>query len=97
MRSLTESFRNHCSRCRRARAANNLYHRQPGKEPASAIIRADDCSCRMHQVRNYSPPWICLMTYDGRTVHCRLNGLDYTSGSQIFGEAIWYNVPKTAD
>ena len=48
-------------------------------------------------MRNYSPPWICLMTFDGRTVHCRLKGLDYTSGSQIFGEAIWYNVPKTAD
>ena len=34
---------------------------------------------------------------DGRTGYTRLNGREYTSGIAIFGEAIWYKLPKTAD
>ena len=33
---------------------------------------------------------------DGRTGYSRLKGREYTSGIAIFGEAIWYNLPKTA-
>ena len=34
---------------------------------------------------------------DGRTGYSRLKGREYTSGIAIFGEAIWYKLPKTAD
>ena len=34
---------------------------------------------------------------DGRTGYTRLKGREYTSGIAIFGEAIWYKMPKTAD
>ena len=34
---------------------------------------------------------------DGRTGYSRLKGREYTSGVAIFGEAIWYMLPKTAD
>ena len=34
---------------------------------------------------------------DGRTGYSRLNGREYTAGISIFGEAIWYKLPKTAD
>ena len=37
------------------------------------------------------------MGSDGSAAHCRLKGLNYTSRIAIFGEAMWYNVPKTAD
>ena len=34
---------------------------------------------------------------DGRTGYSRLTGREYTAGISIFGEAIWYKLPKTAD
>ena len=34
---------------------------------------------------------------DGRTGYSRLKGREYTAGISIFGEAIWYKLPKTAD
>ena len=34
---------------------------------------------------------------DGRTRYPRLKGREYTAGIAIFGEAIWYKLPKTAD
>ena len=34
---------------------------------------------------------------DGRTGHSRLKGREYTAGISIFGEAMWYKLPKTAD
>ena len=34
---------------------------------------------------------------DGKTGYTRLKGCENTSGIQIFGEAIWYKMPKTAD
>ena len=34
---------------------------------------------------------------DGRTGYSRLKGREYTSGIAIFGEAIWYKLPKTAN
>ena len=34
---------------------------------------------------------------DGRTGYSRLEGRENTSGMAIFGEAIWYKLPKTAD
>ena len=34
---------------------------------------------------------------DGRTWYSRLKGREYTSGIALFGEAIWYKLPKTAD
>ena len=34
---------------------------------------------------------------DGRTGYSRLKGREYTAGIAIFGEALWYKVPKTAD
>ena len=34
---------------------------------------------------------------DGRTGYSRLKGREYTAGIAIFGEAIWYKLPKTAD
>ena len=34
---------------------------------------------------------------DGRTGYSRLQGREYTSGIAIFGETIWYKLPKTAD
>ena len=34
---------------------------------------------------------------DGRIGYSRLKGRAYTSGIAIFGEAIWYKRPKTAD
>ena len=34
---------------------------------------------------------------DGRTGYSRLKGREYTSGIAVFGEAIWYKLPKTAD
>ena len=34
---------------------------------------------------------------DGRTGYSRLKGREYTFGIAIFGEAIWYKQPKTAD
>ena len=37
------------------------------------------------------------MRADGRTGYSRLKGREYTSGIAIFGEAIWYKLPKTAD
>ena len=37
------------------------------------------------------------MRADGRTGYSRLKGGEYTSGIAIFGEAIWYKQPKTAD
>ena len=37
------------------------------------------------------------MRSDGRAGYCRPKGLDHTSRIAIFGEAMWYNVPKTAD
>ena len=37
------SFRNWCSYCVRARAADDLHHRQPHKEPEFPIIMADYC------------------------------------------------------
>ena len=36
------------------------------------------------------------MRADGRTGYSRLKGREYTSGIAIFGEAIWYKLPKTA-
>ena len=33
----------------------------------------------------------------GRTEYSRLKGREYTSGITIFGEAMWYQLPKTAD
>ena len=43
-RALTHtSFRNWCSYCVRARAANDPHHRQPCKEPEFPIIMADYC------------------------------------------------------
>ena len=46
-------------------------------------------------------PWLvrhCGWTVraDGRT-YSRLKGREYTSDISIFGEAIWYKLPKTAD
>ena len=37
------SFRNWCSYCVRARAADDPHHRQPHKEPEFPIIMADYC------------------------------------------------------
>ena len=37
------------------------------------------------------------MRTDGRTGYSRLKGREYTAGIAIFGEAIWYKVPKVAD
>ena len=37
------------------------------------------------------------MRADGRTGHSRLKGREHTGGIPIFGEAIWYKLPKTAD
>ena len=37
------------------------------------------------------------MRADGRTRSSRLEGREYTAGTSIFGEAIWYKLPKTAD
>ena len=34
---------------------------------------------------------------DGRTGYSRLKGREYTAGIAIFGEAIWYKLPKVAD
>ena len=34
---------------------------------------------------------------DGRTGYSRLMGREHTTGTSIFGEAIWYTLPKTAD
>ena len=34
---------------------------------------------------------------DGRTGYSRLKGREYTAGVPIFGEAIWYKLPKTDD
>ena len=39
----------------------------------------------------------CAVEADGRTGHSRLKGREYTAGISIFGEAIWYMLPKTAD
>ena len=37
------------------------------------------------------------MRADGRTGNSRLKRREYTCGIAIFGEAIWYKIPKTAD
>ena len=37
------------------------------------------------------------MRADGRTGYSRLKGREYTSGIAVFGEAMWYKLPKTAD
>ena len=34
---------------------------------------------------------------DGRTGYSRFKGSEYTAGISIFGEAIWYKLPKVAD
>ena len=39
----------------------------------------------------------CAVRSGGRTGYSRLKGRDYTAGISIFGEAIWYKLPKTAD
>ena len=44
--------------------------------------------------------WIlsrCAVRADGRTGYSRLKGREYTAGKSIFGEAIWYKLPKTTD
>ena len=37
------------------------------------------------------------MRADGRTGYSRLKGREQTAGIAIFGEAIWYKLPKVAD
>ena len=37
------------------------------------------------------------MRADGRTGYSRLKGRENTAGMAIFGEAIWYKLPNTAD
>ena len=37
------------------------------------------------------------MRADGWTGYSRLKGREYTSSIAIFGEAIWYKLPETAD
>ena len=44
--------------------------------------------------------WIlsrCAVRADGRTGYSRLIGREYTAGIAIFGDAIWYKLPKTVD
>ena len=37
------------------------------------------------------------MRADGRTGYSQVEGREHTSGIAIFGEPIWYKLPKTAD
>ena len=39
----------------------------------------------------------CGVRADGRTGYSSLKGREYTAGTSIFGDVIWYKLPKTVD